>query len=240
MIYARPSATFVAEFDGAPTGLAGTIGVQIVSRPAGVVALARTTAGIAETPAGSGLYTVALTAPTTLGDYDVLWDTGGATPRYAREPLEVTGAATPADRVLGPGAYAGPGDLADWLLDSDVTAPAAADELERLLLRASRDVDNVLGPIPVITLGAWAGAKLDPTTLQPYEANALARATCAQAEHRIRRGPGIDTSRPVGLVKGPDFQEQFADAGNTGRYSPRLPAELAPIQHLRRLTALIR
>lgn len=69
MIYASAGSTFEAVVDGFPTGLVGTLGVRILDTPGGAVVLARTTAGIAEAPAGSGLYGVSLTAPVAVGSY---------------------------------------------------------------------------------------------------------------------------------------------------------------------------
>ena len=78
---------------GAPTGQVGTIGVQIVNDDTGVVALARTTAGITEVPAGSGHYIAALTAPAVGGTYTILWDYGAGTPdTTAAEALYVVDA----------------------------------------------------------------------------------------------------------------------------------------------------
>ena len=61
MITVQPSTSFeaVAQFD---TGLTGTLGVRITDN-AGATTLARTTAGITEYPAGSGIYAVTLTSP---------------------------------------------------------------------------------------------------------------------------------------------------------------------------------
>lgn len=91
MIYITPGNTFEATLSGAPTGLTGTLGVRILNN-AGGTTLARTTAGIAEFPAGSGFYTVTLTAPTTTGQYSIFWDTGSVGPTTtASEDLVVTG-----------------------------------------------------------------------------------------------------------------------------------------------------
>lgn len=90
MLYSKPNTTFEASLTGAPSGLVGTLGVQLLDTPAGTVMVARTTAGITEIPAGSGLYHVTLTAPATAGTYSVVWDTGGATPIYTSEELVVT------------------------------------------------------------------------------------------------------------------------------------------------------
>jgi hypothetical protein len=102
MIYARPADTFDATTNGAPTGLTGTLGVRVIDQPAGATMLARTTAGISEQPPGSGIYSVTLIAPAIAGSYLVVWDTGGATPVYALEELQVAGV-LPADVVISPG-----------------------------------------------------------------------------------------------------------------------------------------
>jgi len=93
MIYSAPSSSFEATLDGAPTGLTGTLGVQILDTPGNNVVLGRTTGGISEAPTGSGIYSVALAAPATQGTYSVVWDTGGGTPVYASEDLVVTSTA---------------------------------------------------------------------------------------------------------------------------------------------------
>ena len=55
-IYASPSATIEAALQGAATGLVGTLGVRIIDTPSGATFLARTTTGIVENVAGSGIY----------------------------------------------------------------------------------------------------------------------------------------------------------------------------------------
>lgn len=92
MIYAQPGATFEATVSNAPTGLVGTLGVRIMDGQ-GATVLARATTGIVESPAGSGIYTATLTAPTTAGQYVIAWDTGGATSTWASEDLTVTSSA---------------------------------------------------------------------------------------------------------------------------------------------------
>lgn len=86
MIEAVASQAFPAIVEEAPTGLVGTIGVTI-RRQDGTVETARSTAAITEFVSGS--YVKTLTAPATPGNYIVVWDTGGATPTYASENLEV-------------------------------------------------------------------------------------------------------------------------------------------------------
>lgn len=90
MINASPAATFEATLTGAPTGLTGTMGVRILDN-AGATTTGRVTAGIAEYPAGSGFYTVTLTAPSTAGQYTVFWDEGSVGPTTTHsEALTVT------------------------------------------------------------------------------------------------------------------------------------------------------
>lgn len=102
MIYARPNEPFDAVLEGAPTGLAGTptLGVRITRPSTATTVLARQTTRIGETPAGSGVYVAALTAPRDAGDYLVLWDTipGGAplNPDHSfTEELTVTAQGSP-------------------------------------------------------------------------------------------------------------------------------------------------
>lgn len=88
MIRATPGQSIESTTTGAPTGLVGTIGVRIVDGVGGTT-LARSTSGIVESPASSGIYTATLTAPTTAGTYVIVWDTGGGTPEWAADDLLV-------------------------------------------------------------------------------------------------------------------------------------------------------
>lgn len=88
-IYAQPGATFETSAAGFATGLTGTVGVRI-NDGAGATTTARTTAAVSEFPASSGIYIATLTAPTTAGQYQVVWDSGGGSPSYAVEDLVVT------------------------------------------------------------------------------------------------------------------------------------------------------
>lgn len=132
MIYAAPGASFEARIDGCPSGLAGTIGVQILDN-AGGVALARVTEGIVEDPAGSGSYIVTLTAPSVAGGYSVFWDTGTVTPTTtASEDLTVT------STIVTPVAvqrFAEPSDLAARL--GIVMTADATDRASTLLTTAT-------------------------------------------------------------------------------------------------------
>src|SRR5207253_1877175 len=83
------------------------------------------------------------------------------------------------------GIYAQPVDVRLWLLDSDVAAPGDDDAIERLIARAERRVDLALGRYPESPPGAL---KVDPATLTEPQQRALARATCAAAEHELLVG----------------------------------------------------
>jgi len=76
-IYAQPGASFETAVSGFPSGGVGSVGVRIGDGIGGTVT-ARATAGIVEFPAGSGIYLATLTAPTTAGQYVVVWDLPGS------------------------------------------------------------------------------------------------------------------------------------------------------------------
>jgi hypothetical protein len=95
MTYAQPEQTFLARVDGFPTGLTGTVGYQILD-DTGAVTVARTTAGITESPADSGSYIATPTAPASAGSYSVAWDTGVVSPSTtAYDDLIVNAAGAP-------------------------------------------------------------------------------------------------------------------------------------------------
>jgi len=87
VIYALPGASFEAVTDFGTDGLTGTIGVRVVDNVGNTV-VARTTAGIIEYPATSGIYQVTLTAPLLAGQYSVTWD--DADDHWATDDLVVT------------------------------------------------------------------------------------------------------------------------------------------------------
>lgn len=117
--------------------------------------------------------------------------------------------------------------------------PAA---LDRLLERASRDVDALLGPRYPITDGTFEGFKLDPSALRDWEAKALSRATCAQAEYRATLGEEEFAKFGTGgTVSGPDFSVSgpTSSAGGRPRVGPKVRDELSIINHLRVTTARV-
>jgi len=91
-IYAVPSTSFQAVLSGARTGLTETLGVRVLQASSGATSIARTTSKIAENPSGSGIYIATLVAPSVVGEYVVVWDTGTVSPATsASEELFVTG-----------------------------------------------------------------------------------------------------------------------------------------------------
>lgn len=129
------------------------------------------------------------------------------------------------------------GFVEGWVTD-DVAA------LARLLERATYDIDSVFGPVPIITTGVYAGHKADPTTWAQWEADTLARATCAQALHRFNhRNPGTgEIQERRKRIKGPDFEEEYGDGATsgTGRIAADVAPELVKLNHRRRLAARAR
>lgn len=87
-ITATAGDAFEATISGLATGLVGTLGVRVEDGQGDTVT-ARTVGGIVESPAGSGVYTATLTAPSIAGQYVVVWDTGGSSARFAAEDLIV-------------------------------------------------------------------------------------------------------------------------------------------------------
>jgi hypothetical protein len=88
MLGAVVDQAFTAYTEEGVTGLVGTIGLTIQDEQGNVVA-PRTVNGIAETPAGSGVYAYTGVAPLVEGSYLLVWDTGGGNPQYFREFLQV-------------------------------------------------------------------------------------------------------------------------------------------------------
>lgn len=139
MITVNPSATFEAWAQGFATGLTGALGVRIRDG-AGADFLARTIAGIAEDIATSGVYRKAdFTAPTTRGQYELVWDDGSG--NYAAEELLVTYTTT----AVSPAAneYVTVSELKETL---GLTGQTFADaDLVLAVTAASRDIDEACG-----------------------------------------------------------------------------------------------
>jgi hypothetical protein len=111
--------------------------------------------------------------------------------------------------------------------------PAGADaELDALLELATLDVDALLGPRRILTTGAYAGRKVDPTTLAEWARVALSRAVCGQAAYLATVPEAERAGYGAGTVKGPDFEVTGvkSDVGGRPRFGPRAIAELAPVR----------
>lgn len=94
--------------------------------------------------------------------------------------------------------YATLADLDAFTADFELVAlPDDPAKAQRILDRAERDVDRILGPYE----RQVTGLKLDPQALSGPAAAALARAVCAQAVHRIALGEDW-FSEPDDLVTG--------------------------------------
>lgn len=133
------------------------------------------------------------------------------------------------------GIYATAAELDDY---TDVALPAAPADVEKLIARAERDIDSLLGPwLPQPA----TGLKLDPTLLLDWEAEALSRAVCAQAEYRQTVGEAVLSGElpaaPLRRIKGPDFEKEYATSVAApkapARYGPKVRQELLLISHLR-------
>lgn len=84
-VYAAPGVSVEVTVYGFATGLVGTVGVRVMDGQGGTTT-ARSTSGIVESPAGSGVYTATITSPSTAGQYVVVWDD---TATYVPEDLVV-------------------------------------------------------------------------------------------------------------------------------------------------------
>lgn len=77
MYYVEQSGPFEAIAEVGITGLVGTISLQILDNQGAVVSAA-STAGIIESPAGSGFYQATRTAPGTQGQFSIVWSEDGS------------------------------------------------------------------------------------------------------------------------------------------------------------------
>lgn len=101
-----------------------------------------------------------------------------------------------------------------------------SDALDRLLERASRDVDIYIGPRTVdndsgLKFGDVAGDE-NPSDLLDWQLAALRRATCAQAEYRFQMGEEFMVAGQFENVSGPDFSR----TGKLPYFAPKARREL--------------
>jgi hypothetical protein len=73
-----PAQTYEAVFEAGISGLAGTVALGLLDNVGGFTQ-ALSTAGIIETPAGSGIYAATRISPAVEGQYTLLWSLDGST-----------------------------------------------------------------------------------------------------------------------------------------------------------------
>lgn len=156
MITVNPSASFeaVAQFE---TGL--TLGIRITDN-AGATTLARTTSGITEYPAGSGIYAVTLTSPGSAGQYSLVWDDGT---NYATDDLLVTSDTVSLTTIGTGNLYVTSADL-KTILGIDDASDYADTAIDLAVETASRIID------------AYKRCRYYPTTEIRYYTNDFSRA----------------------------------------------------------------
>lgn len=102
-LYVKPTTQFDTVLVGAPTGLVGTVGVQLLDGDTDTVVTVRKTTGIIESPAGSGSYVTTLISPDDPGVYRIVWDSGTISPStVAVDRLQVTATGMPETGDTGP------------------------------------------------------------------------------------------------------------------------------------------
>lgn len=108
-------------------------------------------------------------------------------------------------------------------------------DLEKVLERAEKQIDALLGPWVAQANGLKLGdpAAGNPLDLTPDEIAALADAVCAQAEYRVAMGEPFFVQAQLESVSGPDFSTR----GKRPYIGPKVRAELDRIAHLRITTA---
>ncbi|HEY8723448.1 MAG TPA: hypothetical protein VIL92_06265 [Gaiellaceae bacterium] len=181
MIYAAPGATVETVSDGFATGLTGTVGYRLRDNQ-GADTIARTTAGITEDIAGSGIYRAQFVAPAVAGQFTIVWDDG--TGSYATEDLVVTytavtgGAPPPASSG---GGYVGATELT-LILPAGVsigtnTSPINLGEVATMLAEVSARIDVTAAgkgyDVPISTTATIAYAAVQEAVKQGAGARIL-------------------------------------------------------------------
>lgn len=174
MIYSLPSASFEAVVDFGTVGLVGTIGVRVVDNVGNTVT-PRTTAGIIEDPAASGIYEVTLVAEASAGQYTVVWDDAdghwAADELIVTEDLPITIPSTPAGTELGP--------CTSWISGDDLVACGVE------VVSDGADLDywaQVASEIMFTVSGRRFGGLCGPVTVRPC------RSACACGWQVLSRG----------------------------------------------------
>ena len=201
-IYFKAGATHYLELENAPTGLAGTLTLRVFRKSDKADAIAATTAGITEYPAGSGHYWKAVDLAD--GEYTAYWSWGEGSDHNASDDLVVTASGAPAVEI-GP-LYATPEALREKLGVSAEVLPDA--EAEDILERACDLIDDRLGNRPV---DEDTGRKVVPEEEDAWRVQKLAKATLEVAVV-LYQDPGIESRQRVRSVSG--------DVATSGPYGP--------------------
>lgn len=218
MIYSPPNTSFEAIVEGFASGLVGTVGVRVRDNQ-GADTIARTTAGIAEDIAGSGIYRVTLTAPNTAGQYTVVWDTGGSNPRYATEELTISTSVFPSGVPTGSDLCA----LSDvrTALELPGTDTSRDPLISTLITQASKAIMNDTGrEFAPATASATRRFRVDrfKVDLEPYDLRSATTVTLHP-----------ESSSPVVLSANTDYQLTPIGAPSGTYTSVKLSASLAAI-----------
>lgn len=217
VIVAAPGASFEASLQNAPTGLVGTIGVRIVDGIGGTTT-ARSTAGIVETPAGSGIYVATLTAPTTAGSYQVVWDTGSVTPSTTAADDLVVASTAPAVSVAADGDLTTLAAVRAYMqtpaadTGSDAVAASLITRASQLIMRwidrrvAPLDTVDAVRLVPLAgaarTRHVWVGdLSAAPTTLRLLDDDAATVVATIAAGDRLLYPLERQSTDPIEAIR---------------------------------------
>jgi hypothetical protein len=109
--------------------------------------------------------------------------------------------------------------IEDCLSYTDGLMVSDEEAMDRIIERAEQDIDTIVGDWPYLP----SGRKFDPELLGEAERDRLKRATCAQAEYRVRMGEAHFATADRAKVVGPDFRVE----GELPRLGPQVMRELA-------------
>lgn len=93
-------------------------------------------------------------------------------------------------------------------LRAEPEVPDAADDatLEALIEQASDQIDEWIGPRPVVTTGAAAGRRVDETSVLAWQWTKLQRAVVRLAA-RLYADPNVLVGAAWSSISGPDFSK---------------------------------
>lgn len=213
VLYSQPNAPVEVTLDGAPSGLVGTLTIAVYDTPAGTVVLAPTAAGIVEFPAGSGLYSTVIFAPSVGGTYSIVWDNAGV---RARDTLVVnasvlvpvaapTGGQTDIRMLIGRVRRAVEGVGTAAVLTDDEVKDLIADAMADIILYSG---NGVFGKELVVTA---RGVNNEPIEYATSDALTLAEQSVVAAQAALTHFFYTFVNLKV--------SERISDEGQTWEYS---------------------